>query len=235
MQSGSKWKQTSLTELKNWKHERIARELAVGKTPEEASAVLDDDGKPLYDPAASSFANNARKRAAMPEMVRRVAELRAPGIRAAERRVAAAVAGNAREVQAAEHGIAVTVEWLLRRLMDIAEFNIDDYMTPPDPVTGERRIDISAVPRHLLGRLGEVAQEVDEGECGFRVRRTRIKNDKMAALQLIAKITGAAKEEGRDGAAAGLAERLDRARARVAGHVILEHQEKAECPPSTSI
>lgn len=300
-----------MSELRNWKHELVARALAVGKSPEEASAVPDVDGRPVYPTDASSFASNSRKRAALPDIRRRVAELRAPGIAAAaealpgiraaaraaglrppgelppptaslkpvtpvaavdeqsdapqptalqpagvpdnqpadeaagadvtvepeicdsraertawhraaaveeereaaaaERQVAIVVEDQQREIIADEQGVAVTVEWMLRRLAELAAFNPDDYLSDPDPVTGERRFDISRVPREKLARLTDVAQVVDEHGGNFRVRHTKLKGDVVPALTLMAKILGMREDPV---ANASLGDRLDRAMAR---------------------
>lgn len=173
--------------LWNRRHEIVARELAAGKHYLEASAALGDDGKPVYDPNASSFKANARKRAQHPDIRRRVAELQALG------------------VERAEQGIGVTIEYVLEKLCQIAEYNIDDYLTPPDQF-GHRHIDVARAPRELLARLNELTQENAGG-----VLRTKIRGyDKIAALALMAKILGAT----RDDAAQSidrLGERIDRA------------------------
>jgi hypothetical protein len=128
--------------LKNPKQERVAQELAIGKSAEEASAALDADGRPIYDTSASSFASNARRRAQHPAIRARVAELRAPAI------------------VAAEESVAVTVEWMLAKLKSLAEYNIDDYLTPPDD-RGRRYVDLSYRPsRSHLMRLTHCCEEL---------------------------------------------------------------------------
>lgn len=174
--------------LTNRRHEIVAQELAVGKHYEEASRAPGDDGKPVYDPNASSYKANARKRAQHPDIRRRVAELQALG------------------AARAEEGIGVTLEYVLAKLAAIAEYNIDDYLTPPDAL-GHRHIDVAKAPRELLARIAELVQE----DAGGGVRRSKIKGyDKIAALALMAKILGGT----RDDAAQSidrLGERIDRA------------------------
>lgn len=199
--------------LKEWRLERVAQELAIGRTAEEASSVLDEDGKPLYPPG-SSFASNARKRAYRADVQRRVAELRAPGIRRMEKRFRAEVEHAVELQKQAEERVTIGVEWVLMRLAELASFNPDDYLSPPDPVTGERRIDISRTPRAKLACLTDVGQDVADDGRGFRVSRTKIKGDPIAALREMARIMEPPKDE-TAASVDRLGERLDRAIARM--------------------
>lgn len=295
-----------MAELRNWKHELVARALAVGKSPEDASAAA------TYPVNASAFRNNARKRATLPDIRRRVAELRAPGIAAAaealpgiraaaraaglrpppspppsppsppsavsprtegacstgtlaagepaatpspavdpapadpavdsgapeqprqqdvavereinfcgkedqhgtvasEQEIAAVAESQQREILVAEEGVTVTVEWILQRCAELASYNADDYLSEPDPVTGERYFDLSRVPREKLARLTDVAQVIDEHGGSFKVRHTKVKGDVVQALMLMAKLVGMREDPV---ANASLGERLDRAMAR---------------------
>lgn len=171
--------------LRNQRLETVAQELACGHSPDEASRIAG------YDQRASSFSPNARKRAARKDVQARLAEIRAPGVHAAE----------------------VTTEWMLTKLREFAEYNIDDYLTPPD-ARGQRFIDISRAPRALLARLSELQQDVTEtGKRRRRVtlRRTKIRGyNAIEAIALMAKIKGAIDDPVAN-AIGGLGERLNRA------------------------
>lgn len=86
--------------IRNHKLEKFAQELALGRTPSEASATAG------YAENASSFGPNARKRAQDKRVKARVAELRAPGIEAAER------------------DAEINTEYVLNRAARIANFDL---------------------------------------------------------------------------------------------------------------
>ena len=152
--------------------ETVARELAAGKTPIEASRIAG------YA-EGSSFAKNASKRAHRPDVQARVAELRAPGIKRAE------------------EAIGITTEYLLAKLDNLTNYNIDDYLGPPDK-QGRRFFDISRVPREVLGRIAELSQETTEGKRRTLLR-TRIKGyGVIDGIRLMAQIKGLMAPEKRD-------------------------------------
>lgn len=156
--------------LWNKKLEIVAQELAAGRSPEEASATAQ------YPTDASSFKPNARKRAQRKDVVARIAEIRAPAIARAE-----ASAG-------------VTVEWMLTKLHDLAEYNADDYLAPCDE-NGQRFYDLNKVSRAMLGRLSEARiSEVTRGRGRNRKRLAQCSavkgHDPFAAIKLAAQIKG---------------------------------------------
>jgi hypothetical protein len=123
--------------LRNPKHEIVAKALALGKTAEQASASPDAAGNPVYDPAASSFASNARKRAQRPDIRRRVDEIRAT---ISDR---------------ADKDLGLCADYMLAKLRSYVDVNLDDYLSKPDQ-DGERHYTLANVPRELLGRLAGI-------------------------------------------------------------------------------
>lgn len=85
--------------LRNPKLEAVAQELAHDKSDEEASRLAG------Y-PDGTSFKPNARKRAQRPDVRERVAELRAPGVKEAERTA------------------AITAEYVLTKAADIVDVKV---------------------------------------------------------------------------------------------------------------
>lgn len=164
--------------LRNPKHEIVAQELAAGHTPEQASETA-------KFPKGSSFAANARKRAQRKDIKARVAEIQEP---MAER-------------------AGITAEYLLAKLDNYTDYNIDDYLTADE--NGRRFLDVSNVPRQTLSRLSELSQEVMSlGGKRSKLRtitKTKIKGyDPIGAMRLMAQIAGLLKPEkveltGKDG------------------------------------
>jgi hypothetical protein len=176
-----------MSALRDPRLEIFARELAAALNnavpPSEAAVQAATEAR--YPPAkrASTFAANARKRAQRADVSKRVAELRAPGIRKAE------------------EAIGITTEYLLAKLDNLTNFNIDDYLTGRDKA-GRRTLDLSDVPRDVLGRLSEVAQDVVE-TGGKKARRslvrTKIKGyGVIDGIRLMAQIKGLMAPEKRD-------------------------------------
>jgi hypothetical protein len=154
--------------LLNPKHEAAAQALARFAEPEEAAVIGG------LDPNGSSFSSNARKFCA-----------RLKRMRVKEIWENAAVIN---ELDAA---------WLLRKLKAKAEFNLDDFLTPPNEA-GVRFIDISRASRKQLEGLAELTlDEFTEGRGAeaVDVRRTKISGEAMAALNLIARVQGLLKPE----------------------------------------
>lgn len=143
--------------LKNPKHEMVAQELAAMRSAEEASATAD------YDTAASSFAPNARKRAQRKDIRARVIEIQSA---AAER-------------------AGITAEYLLGKLDDYIQYNLDDYLTKRDK-KGQRFVDISNVPRALLGRLAKVRQHISQRSVSTTIEGYNA----IEAIRLMAQIKG---------------------------------------------
>jgi hypothetical protein len=155
--------------LWNAKLEIVAQELAAGKKPEAASRIAG------YPTKAKAFAANARKRAVREDVLARIEELRAPGIKAAE------------------ESLGITTEYLLAKLDNITNYNIDDYLTAPNK-QGTRFLDVSFCPRDLLSRIAELNQEVSGGKR--KLLRTKIKGYSVIdGIRLMAQIKGLLKAE----------------------------------------
>lgn len=87
--------------------------------------------------------------------------------------------------------------WALVKLKGYAEGNLDDYLGPPD-AEGYRYFDLSEVPRDKIALLGELTQDQiteyfgDKDDPGRRlIRKVKLKlHDPLAALRLMAEISG---------------------------------------------
>ena len=123
--------------LRRPKRERFAQELALGKTAKEAAE------KAEYTGSLKSFAKNASKRARCPDIKRRVAELRAPG------------------VQRAEHGVQVTREWMLEKLYRIANPDL-----PRSKIKVSDQIAAVRVTAQITGDLAPEKHEVGGPDGG---------------------------------------------------------------------
>lgn len=159
--------------LRNPRHEAVAQALFAGQKPEQASEAAG------YDVKASSFAPNARKRAQRADIRARVEQLRAGYV--------------AKDVAAA----GVSLDYMLTRLRDDLEFNVDDYLAPVK--RGQRRFAIGETPRKILGRLSELT--IEPGRFGVK---TKVKgHDPIALMRLAAELQGFIRSKteltGRDG------------------------------------
>lgn len=171
----------------------FARELAAalnnGVQPSEAAVQAGREAKYPAAKKPATFAANCRKRAQRKDVQARVAELRAPGIKRAE------------------EAIGITTEYLLAKLDNLTNYNVDDYLTQPDR-KGRRFLDIGKVPREVLGRLAELSQDVsfeeggkDSGSKKTRrtILRTKIKGyGVIDGIRLMAQIKGLMAPEKRD-------------------------------------
>jgi hypothetical protein len=86
----------------------------------------------------------------------------------------------------------VDAAWVLRKLKRRADYNVDDFLTPPNEA-GVRYFDISRASCEQLEGLAELMfDETTEGigEKAQGVRRTKIKGEAMEALNLMARILG---------------------------------------------
>jgi hypothetical protein len=152
----------------NPKHEAAAQALARFAENEEAAVIGG------LDPEGSSFASNARK------FCNRLKRTRVKEIWEK--------AAFINEIDAA---------WLLRKLKARAEYNIDDFLTPPNE-HGVRFINIAQASRSQLEGLAELTlEEFTEGRgaAAVDVRRTKISGEAMAALNLIARVQALLKPE----------------------------------------
>lgn len=156
--------------LRNPKHEAAAHALVAGRSQEEAAEIGG------LDPKGKSFASNARRFCNSEPMQKRVAELRAPGIKKAE--------------ELAE----ITTEYLLAKLQNLVEFNRDDYLSEPDE-EGERHYTLKGVSRELLARLSSA--RIGRVMMGRGKKRRVVTfvndvdgHDPLKAVQLIAQIKG---------------------------------------------
>lgn len=166
-------------------YERVAQELALGKRPEEACLIAE-----VLDPDGTSFADNARRLAQHYKIKRRVQELRTQRAN--------------RDAELAE----INLDWLKLKLKRYLDFNIDDYLTPPD-ANGERHYDISKCSREQLDRLAAVAfnrQDItSDADRALHQKReivhTAIKpHDIIGAANLMARLLGSVEERApRDG------------------------------------
>lgn len=122
--------------------------------------------------AAKTFAANCRKRAQHKDVRAHMAEQR--------RRQAEMVARAA-------DGAVINAEYLVRKLDNLTNYNVDDYLMGVDK-DGQRFIAITDdIPRDVLSRLAEVSSETDEAG----VRKTRIKGYGLVeAIRLMAQIKG---------------------------------------------
>lgn len=167
--------------------ELFARELAAalnnGVAPSEAAVQAGREAKYPAAKKASTFAANCRKRAQRKDVQARVAELRAPGIKRAE------------------EAIGITTEYLLAKLDNLTNYNIDDYLTAADK-QGRRFLDVGKVPRDVLGRLAELAQDVSvtgPKKNRFTLLRTKVKGyNVIDGIRLMAQIKGLMAPEKRD-------------------------------------
>lgn len=171
--------------LRNPKLEKFSQELALalneGLSERKAAAIA--SVKADY-PQGTSAAKNAHKRALRVDVKSRVAELRAPGI------------------AKAEAAIGVTTEYLLERLVNLAEFNPDDYLSEPDE-KGERYYTLAGVSRSLLSRCAQV--KIGRAVMGRGKSRKIVSfvadvlpHDPIQALKLMAQIKGLMAPEKRD-------------------------------------
>jgi hypothetical protein len=154
--------------LLNPKHEAAAQALARFAEIEDAAVIGG------LDPNGTSFASNARK------FCNRLKRTRVREIWAN--------AAYINELDAA---------WLLRKLKAKADFNLADFLTPPNEA-GVRFIDIGKATREQLEGLAELTlEEFTEGRgaAATSVRRTKINGEAMAALNLIARVQGLLKPE----------------------------------------
>jgi hypothetical protein len=169
--------------------EKFSQELAAalnnGMRASEAAVYA---GVAAEYPAAAkptTFAANCRKRAQRHDVTARVAELRAPGIKRAE------------------EAIGITTEYLLAKLDNLTNYNIDDYLTAPDR-QGRRFLDIAMVPREALARISELSQDVSDeavpkGKPARTLLRTKIKGyGVIDGIRLMAQIKGLMAPEKRD-------------------------------------
>jgi hypothetical protein len=169
--------------LRDPRLEKFAQELAASLNDGvAASAAAEAAGRAAGYPigrSAKTFAANCRKRAQRKDVQARVVELRAPGI------------------ERAEQSIAITAEYLLAKLDNLTNYNIDDYLTAPD-AKGRRFLDVATVPREVLSRLSEISQETTTGKKRT-VLRTRIKGYSVIdGIRLMAQIKGLMAPEKRD-------------------------------------
>jgi hypothetical protein len=160
--------------LRNPKHEKVALALYAGQDNDAASAAAG------YDTKASSFSANAKKRAQRHGIPERVAEKRAE------------------HAAKDEQGAGLTLDYMLTRIRTHLEFNVDDYLGAPDE-GGRRSFDIGRVPRHLLGRLSELAIEPSKYGIKTKVKGT----DPVSLMTLAARLQGMLTEKhehsGKDG------------------------------------
>lgn len=172
--------------LRDPRMELFARELAAALNDAvPSSEAAEIAGKAAGYPIGrrfKTFAANSRKRAQREDVQKRVAELRAPGI------------------ERAEQGLGITTEYLLAKLDNLTNFNIEDYLTPSAKRGGARFLDVSAVPRHVLARLAEVTQEaLGSGDDRRAVVRTKIKGyNVIDGIRLMAQIKGLMAPERRE-------------------------------------
>jgi len=174
-----------MSSLRDPRLELFARELAAALNDAvPASEAAELAGKAAGYPVGrnyKTFAANCRKRAQREDVQGRVSDLRAPGI------------------ERAEQGLGITTEYLLAKLDNLTNFNIDDYLTPAGKKGGARFLDIATAPRHVLGRLSEVGQEVAETVRGKTVLRTKLKGyNVIDGIRLMAQIKGLMAPERRE-------------------------------------
>lgn len=151
--------------------QELALALSEGVAPSAAAVRASERASYPASVSVETFAANSRKRAQRADVRRRVAELRLPGIRRAE------------------EAIGITTEYLLAKLDNLTNYNIDDYLGPPDK-KGNRYFDIGRVPRDVLGRIAELSQETVEGRKRTLLR-TKIKGyGVIDGIRLMAQIKG---------------------------------------------
>jgi hypothetical protein len=129
-----------------------------------------------------TFGANCRKRAQRADIKRRITELREPGI------------------FKAESAVAITTEYLLAKLDNLTNFNIDDFLLAKD-AKGRRLFDVTKAPREVLARLSEMSQETFEskGKAKRTLLRTKIKGyNVIDGIRLMAQIKGLMAPEKRD-------------------------------------
>ena len=87
----------------------------------------------------------------------------------------------------------IDASWALLKLKTLADFNVDDYLTPPD-ANGLRLFNVGGATPEQMSRLIELTMEEfteGHGEAAIGVRKTKIKgHDPIAALTLMARIAG---------------------------------------------
>jgi hypothetical protein len=174
-----------MASLRDPRLELFARELAAALNDAvPASEAAELAGKAAGYPVGrnyKTFAANCRKRSQREDVQSRVNELRAPGI------------------ERAEQGLGITTEYLLAKLDNLTNFNIEDYLTAPGKRGTARFLDISAAPRHVLGRLSEVGQEVVESGSRKTLLRTKLKGyNVIDGIRLMAQIKGLMAPERRE-------------------------------------
>lgn len=169
--------------LRDPRLELFARELAAAlndAVPSGEAAEL--AGQASGYPVGKNFktyAANCRKRAQREDVQNRVAELRAPGI------------------ERAEQGLGITTEYLLAKLDNLTNFNIEDYLSPGKK--GARFLDVSTAPRHVLARLSELSLETSESGERKTLLRTKIKGyNVIEGIKLMAQIKGLMAPERRE-------------------------------------
>lgn len=169
--------------LGNPQHERFCQEYhrlvyAGGKPKESAIGAYRAAG---YETGEEYVAQNSRKLRQRKDIRSRLAELSA---------FAAKLAG-------------IDAAWALVELKslhdEVKNFNLDDYLGPPD-AEGNRYYDLSKVPREKLGLLIEYSMETASEKAGEdgetrEIRKVRIKGpskapERVAILALMARIQG---------------------------------------------
>lgn len=172
--------------LSNGQHERFCQEYHVRWLTGAAQKKARDEAYVAAGYACDQkyLSDNARKLTHKTAIRKRLDELRT------------------RSAQLAELDAGWCLLQLKRRVELAAEFNVDDYLTPPLVPGASRFYDISRATREQLARLSELAvdEEVfDEGEKGERrvVRKIRVKGhtDIETPIGLIARIQGFAKPD----------------------------------------
>lgn len=171
--------------LRDPRLELFARELAAALNDAVASGQAAElAGQAAGYPVGKNFktfAANCRKRAQRDDVQARVSELRAPGI------------------ERAEQGLGITTEYLLAKLDNLTNFNIEDYLSPAGKKGSARYLDISTAPRHVLARLAELSQEATESGERKTLLRTKVKGyNVIDGIRLMAQIKGLMAPERRE-------------------------------------
>ena len=172
--------------LRDPQHEMIAQRMAAGMDVYAANEAAG------YDPKASSFKPNARKRSNRPEVRARIGELM----------------DRAAEIAEIDAG------YVLHKLNGLLQFNVDDFLGAPLD-NGQRVLDVSRASREDLDRVAELAQEVlqrrGRKDGPQSILRTKVKGyDKVAILGHMARIVGAERDPTAD-ALVGLGDKLNAA------------------------
>ena len=171
--------------LRDPRLELFARELTAALNdavpPSQAAELAGEAAGYPIGRVYKTFAANCRKRAQREDVQARVAELRAPGI------------------ERAEQGLGITAEYLLAKLDNLTNFNVEDYLSAPKKRGRTRFLDISETPRHVLGRLSEVSQEATETRERKSLIRTKVKGyNVIEGIKLMAQIKGLMAPERRE-------------------------------------